>query len=875
MNNNNSNLWGRLHAFLTRQRLPMLVVAVVITALSFTQFPTIQPEEGGTTGFLPQDIEEVAFWQDLNSRFGALNNLMIGLEEPGDPLTSDGLSRVANITRALEEQKKDDGIIAVRSVINVESTKVDDEGTVHIDNTVPSIPMTREGLDELAGKILSNVQLPGAFVSKDLKAYVIMVKLSDKADSAAMAEKIISVVERERGPLSSYYFGSAFATYQVSRKIMDGLRWVIPAFAVGLFFVLFIGLRRPAAILMTLLCALMPLAWWLGTLHLLGLPVTMPVLNGALLLLTFGALVFSRAAEGRTRGSDTFLEFLPWLTLVVAAAGFGLVSAWQNHANLSMPYLQGFAPAMAVGFAVLALAAIMMAIPLMTLVPPAPAMAHPVQEHRPASLAKRLVALLIPVVLFAGSMVATRDFRFAVALKDMFSSGEDVGRGVDFFDRKIGGNDIMQVSVKGDFGSAASLNRLMRFADLIEGSGQFADVRCITQVVAYLSDGMSGTYWIPPQDDQLNDISFYIEGIEDIKALISRDRQEAMLAVRMPAGSRDRYDELIQVVRQAAADSEKIGAEAASMRIDAIARIYGVTLPEGRVRQVIARAALPPSSEELDVLTSEIRMWIDSEDSPWNPLPAEWDAVAAVLHGDVQTLANTINAQPSWAEEENSPDMALRVAESIEVRLEGLRIEKRSNALLDELVSGVETPQNFRMRAHGVLASTIAPVPEGPQELEFAISGYPAFTKAAEQRLLGGLNMATLLLFMTAAIFVLLLGFRRPALLLVLPVGAASTAMTFAISSLLGVNADPNSASIYLIAPLAWLFLSETINDPSGGSTRYPTFFALALAAGGASLLMFGVMPVIRMGSALGLSLVVPVVLFAVIRRIYFERPAN
>lgn len=870
MSNKDFNPWVKLHAFLVRRRLAMLIVAVIMTGVFLSQFPTIE-SEGGPTGFLPQDIEEVTFWQDLNNRFGALNNLMIGLEEPGEALTSDGLSRVANITRALEDLKKE-GLVSVRSVINVESTEVDDEGTVHIDNTVPSIPMDKEGLKALSEKILSNVQVPGAFISKDLKAYVVMVKLGEKADGAKLAEKIINVVERERGPLSPYYFGSSFALYQVSRRIMDGLRWVIPMFAAGLFLVLFIGLRRPSAIMMTLLCAVMPLVWWLGALHLLGVPVTMPVLNGALLILTFGALVFSRAAEGRTRGTDTFFGLRPFLSLLVTAGAFGLLAAWQNHVNLSIPFLDGFSAAVSVGFAVLAVASIIMVIPLMTILNPAPEAVHPVPERRPASFARRLVALLIPVAVFAISMAGIGSFKFAVALEDMFSSKEDVGRGVDFFDRKIGGNEIMQVSVKGDLTAAAAMNRLMRFADLVEGTGEFADVRSITQIVAYLSEGMTGTYWIPPQDDQISDLTFYLEGIEDVKSLVSSNRQEAMLAIRMPADSRGRYTDLIQTVRKAVADSAEKGATAATLRVNAIARIYGVTLPEGRLEQVVRMAAEPVTDAELSRMTDAIKVWIDSEDSPWNPPPAEWDAVAPTIHGDTEAIAAAIGAQPTWLADDNSAEMAMRVAESIVVRLENMKFENRSASLLDTLTAGIETPKNFRMRARGILSSLAAPESEGSQDLEFKISGYPAFTKASEERLMGGLNMAALLLFLSATVYVMLLGFRRPSSLLALPVGAAATAATFAVSGAIGLNADPNSASLYLIAPLAWIFLSEFLNDETGASSRFPTFFALALAAGGASLLMFGVMPVIRLGGALCLSLVLTVTLFAAVRRLYYQQ---
>jgi len=382
---------------------------------------------------------------------------------------------------------------------------------------------------------------------------------------------------------------------------------------------------------------------------------------------------------------------------------------------------------------------------------------------------------------------------------------------------------------------------------------------------------MTGTYWIPPKDDQLTDVFFYLEGIEDVKALVSVDRQEAMLAVRMPADSRGRYAELMDAVRQAETDSAETGAAAAKIRLNAMSRIYDVKLSEGRVDHVVAMASTPMTDAEAAEIQNAIKTWIDSEDSPWNPTPEEWTAISPTLSGDAEAIAAAINAQPTWIEQGNDREMAVKVAESILVRRENTTIENRASAMLTELTAGVDAPKNFGMRARGILSSLVAPQPEGSQDLQFAISGYPAFTKASEDRLQGGLKMAVVLLFLTAMAYVMLLGFRNPTGLLVLPVGLASTMATFAVSGALGLGADPNSASIYLIAPLVWLFLSEMLNDDTGLTTRNPTFFALALAAGGTSLLMFGVTPVSRIGAALCLSLVITVAMFAAVRRLYFK----
>ncbi len=862
--------WEKVHDFLVNKRIAMLIVATVITGITLSQFPALKVDDS-PTAFLPQDIKEVTFWQDLNSRFGALNNLMIGLEEPSLPLTSEGLTRVATITKRIEEMKKD-GVLSAKSVINIDATEIDEEGTLNVDNLVPAVPTTQEGLDALASKIQGNTQVPGAFISHDMKAYVVMVKLADGADSADLAARIISIVEEERGPLSSYYFGSAFAIYQVSKRIIDALRWVVPVFAIALFVVLFIGLRRPAAFLLTLLCAALPLAWWLGTLKILGIPVTMPVLNGSLLLLTLGALVFARVAEGRTRGLQTFFPIKSIAMFLVAAIGFAVVTAWLNYVNVSIPFLNGFSLAVAIGFVVLAVSSVLFIIPIMTLLKPAPELTTPVPSRQNARGAVRAFAMLCAVGVIGLSLFSISNFKFAVSLEDMFSPKEDVGKGVDFFDRKLGGNEILQVSVKGDFSKAAPLNRLMRFTDIIEGSGQFADVRSITQVLAYLASGMTGTYWIPPTDGQVRDIMFFIAGIEEVKSLITHDRDEAMLAIRVPANSKNKNAELIKVVEDAVASSAEIGPQAARLRLKAISNRYNVRLPEGRIDQVVSAGSARAGQVNNEAVIKSVKDWIDSEESPWNPTPEEWTAVAVGLGRNAAEIASIIKTQPSWTALEYPDDMATKLAESMLVRALNVKIEDGSNTLTDMLVAGVDAPQTFKMRARGILSSLLAGEPDGSEQLEVTISGYPAFTKVSEDRLMTGLKMAALLLFMVAAIYVMFTGLRNPSRLFVLPAGAAATLATFALSGVFGINADPNSASIYLIAPLAWLFLSDYLNDESGSTSRYPMFFACALSAGAASLYLFGVMPIIRIGSALALSLMVTVVVITLAHRLWYKQ---
>ena len=157
--------WDLFVSMLVKNRLFVGLAAVVITALSIAGMPTIQ-SSADPTSYLPASLEDVQFWRDMSNRFSAFEVLMVGLEEPSAPLSSDGLARLARITDRLDELKAD-GILWSRSLTNVQTQHLDEEGEVVADLMVPAIPRDKAGLDELATRIMADPQVPGAFVSHD------------------------------------------------------------------------------------------------------------------------------------------------------------------------------------------------------------------------------------------------------------------------------------------------------------------------------------------------------------------------------------------------------------------------------------------------------------------------------------------------------------------------------------------------------------------------------------------------------------------------------------------------------------------------------------------------------------------------------------
>jgi len=843
-------------------------MALTIAAMIF--IPGITPDSD-PTGYLPADVPEVASWKDLTRRFQGFDTVMVGLEEPGPRMSTDGLARLARITDLLAERKAD-GILFVRSVTNVETLR-EEEGTLNAEMMIPVIPRSDQDLEALGQRILADVQVPGALVSRDLKAYMVLVQLDPRKDPAAIAALVMDVVEAERGPLQAIYYGAPFVSNWVSRQVLRSLVWVAPLFGAVLFLVLWVTLRRPLMGLMVLGLSAMPLLWWLGLLRVLGMPVTMTVLNGALLLVVMAALVYGRLMERRLAGAVR----MPWrdLGMPLALAGLGaLVLAATNWmAPRPLPYLARFGESLLVGVVAVALFGAMAVWPVLLGVR---------RREEPPRLLQwpvvgRMALLGVLLVLTGLSAWEARRVHFAVGLRDLFRPGDEVGRSLRFFDERFGGADLIQVGVRGDISDPATMGRIQRLTDLLEGSGAFGDVRSVAQVVSFVSKGMTGLASIPKTREGLGNLWFFLEGSRDLRSLVTDGRDEAMLALRVPRDGMA-LEQRLEAVRDAIARSAGTGTAAAMHRLEALARAFRVSLPVGRTAQVLeALAAGRDPAQEQWVREHLLALWrgyLYSGEAPFTPAEEEWPAIAATLDRPDrrEALVGVLSGLASRPGE--VPDEMVRdLAETLDVRVRDQRVVWEAEGWTERWLQGVgEVPPPLRVRAAGVFGDLLQGEGQPERPPEFLVSGFPVLEPVVEARLLEGLWRAVGALWAPFALWVLLTGVHRPRRWFALLTSAFGVLLTLAAAAWTGIQVDSSSATMFLLPGLLPPFLSGDLWERGGTARRWPAAFAFALAAAGATLSALGVMPVTRIGLAMTFGLLAALLAASFCRRLMGEK---
>jgi len=219
-----------------------LIVVVLVAILAAVYARGIRVDSDALS-VLPADVPAVTAWRDALTRFDAFDVLLVGLEEPGESLSVEGLRRVDAVTHALEA-RKEEGVLLVRSVTNVTTLREGEYGEVDTGPLVTALPEDPAAVDALKQRIVANAQVKGALVSPDLRGYAVVVRVDPRKDPLAVAALVARTVEGARGPLKAFYYGSPFFAAVPAKRILATLPGIVAAAVLILFGVLIAGTRR-------------------------------------------------------------------------------------------------------------------------------------------------------------------------------------------------------------------------------------------------------------------------------------------------------------------------------------------------------------------------------------------------------------------------------------------------------------------------------------------------------------------------------------------------------------------------------------------------------------------------------------------------------
>jgi uncharacterized membrane protein YdfJ with MMPL/SSD domain len=142
--------------------------------------------------------------------------------------------------------------------------------------------------------------------------------------------------------------------------------------------------------------------------------------------------------------------------------------------------------------------------------------------------------------LLAGSVVAalaTVGPMFEVEVRmephNFFRPGSEPWLAEHFLDERFGGSQFLQVSLAGDLTDPATLREAQRLAQFARAQPGVTQVSSIVGPLALLSDAMGLGHGLPETHGQAVNLLFFIEGEPSLRSLLTPDRHEALLHIRV------------------------------------------------------------------------------------------------------------------------------------------------------------------------------------------------------------------------------------------------------------------------------------------------------------------------------------------------------
>ena len=256
---------------MVRLRLPVLAACLLISLVTGWFLKDLRVN-ADILSYLPQDDPVVRLNNLLSERFGGTQLAVVALEaDPGEPrgiFTPASLAGVAALTRSLQGVA---GVLTVTSLTTAPYLRAT-EDWIEVGRLVDAdrLPASAVELEAARRAALSEEGFRGRLVSTDGRATVLLCRLQEDGDKAAIAAGIREAVRRTAPPGRVCYAGLPFQLVEISRLVLKDIGLLVPLAGVLVSLALLAAFRSPRGVLLPLLAAGLSILWTLGCMGLLG-----------------------------------------------------------------------------------------------------------------------------------------------------------------------------------------------------------------------------------------------------------------------------------------------------------------------------------------------------------------------------------------------------------------------------------------------------------------------------------------------------------------------------------------------------------------------------------------------------------------------------
>ena len=538
----------KINWFISKYRKVIMGLVVFVTIFMLYGFRYLRIESD-ITKWIRQDLPEIKTLNYISERYGGEDVALLGLES--DSLFSvRGLKLLAELQDSLEILKGVSGVTSIISMLDIRGTQDGIEVKDLIDRY--NLPEKEDSILELKRYILSRDIYRGRIISQDGRTVLYIIRLQRGVNKPEISRKIKSltheILKKSNLPVKPYFSGTPLLLDEINREIISDMEKLVPFVVIIVFIVLFAGMRNIYGVLLPLTVVVLAGVWTIGLMAYLHIPLsvvsnTMPVLLIAVGS-AYGIHVISRYARHLSLGKEKIVamsDTLKEVTVPVLLAAFTTMASFFSFVGSYLVVISQFGIFTGIGILISLVLSIIFIPAVLLGVNYRVSSLNRVEgkdtfyEKLSRSVAwfikeHSFWAILVGIVIFSFGVWGFYVLRPSSNLLEYFSKDSYVRKSAEFLRKNFKGDVPVYVLVKGDLKNPYVLQEMVDFEKFMRSRKDIGFPNSYADLIMSVNEAAFGEKMIPETEEQVENLSFMLEGRPILSQLVNSDYTEGIIS---------------------------------------------------------------------------------------------------------------------------------------------------------------------------------------------------------------------------------------------------------------------------------------------------------------------------------------------------------
>ncbi len=513
--------------------------------------------------YLKPDDPVVKLFNRIGEDYGG-NTLAMVAVKSDDVFNYETLNLINKLTQKYSNIK---GVASVMSLTNILDIKKTEDG-LEIRKLIDknNIPKGKKELENLRKYTLGKDMYSGKIISKDGQYTLLICRLQNDVDKAAIAKKIKTITENFRGDYKVYYNGLPLQMLEINKFITDDLEKLVPIVVIVVMLILYLSFRSKRGVILPLSTVILATVWSMGLMGWLGFDLSiisnvMPVLLIAIGT-AYGIHFISKYNEDVIAGDNKISGIKDALSEVgvpILLAGATTLIGFLSFIGSTLTAVTDFGIFTAVGVGVAMILSVTFLPATLSFMKVKEKVKHKtVKENGRFShfmdtlgnfvLKNEKLILGGVVIILIISAIGIPRIKTEVNMSEYSPANSNLRISDDLMRAEFGGSLPIQILFDGDIKDPFVLKEMYRMEKYMESIPYVNNSQSIADLICNMNEVMNGHYTIPETKEQVANLLFMLEGEDILDQLVNKDYTEGIVQARFGSLDTKRINEAVETI---------------------------------------------------------------------------------------------------------------------------------------------------------------------------------------------------------------------------------------------------------------------------------------------------------------------------------------